>query len=230
MTPRLILAVIIAGLFAGLIMGGIQHYKLTPLIQIAESFEKPETADEHCAQTMPGMDMCSEGWMPAEGFQRIAASVAATMLTGAGFALLLAGVSLISGLPITKQNGFIWGLCGFLAICLAPAAGLPPELPSMPVADLHLRQIWWVATAACTGCALYLIACRTETWAKPLAVLAIALPQLFRVPNPLPNASELPPLLAAEFTSASIATNAIFWVLIGLFVGHAISYIESENQ
>ena len=230
MTPRLILAVIIAGLFAGLIMGGIQHYKLTPLISIAESFEKPETADQPCEQTMPGMDMCGEGWTPAEGFQRIASSFAATMLTGAGFALLLAGVSLISGLPITKQNGLIWGLCGFFAICLAPSAGLPPELPSMPVADLHLRQIWWVATTASTGFAIYLITARTEKWAKPLAVLAIALPQLIRVPHPLPNSSNLPPLLAAEFVSASIATNAIFWALIGLFVAHAISYFESKNQ
>lgn len=230
MTPRLILAVIIAGLFAGLIMGGIQHYKLTPLIAIAETFEKPETADKACVQNLPGMDMCGEAWQPAEGFQRAAYTTAATMLTGAGFALLLAGVSLISGFPISKQNGLIWGLCGFFAICLAPASGLPPELPSMPVADLHLRQIWWVATAASTGFALYLIAGRTESWAKPLAALAIALPQLIRVPHPMPHPTDLPPLLAAEFASASIAANAIFWAMIGLFTAYAFSYIESKNS
>ena len=230
MTPRLILAVIIAGLCAGLIMGGIQHYKLTPLISIAETFEKPETADQPCVQTMPGMDMCAESWTPAEGFERAAYTTATTMLTGAGFALLIAGISFVSGLPITKQNGLIWGLCGFLAICLAPAAGLPPELPSMPVADLHARQLWWVATAASTGFALYLNAGRKEPWSKPLAALAIALPQLFSIAQPMPNATEIPPLLAAEFVSASIVANAIFWALIGLFVAHAISYIESKNQ
>ena len=48
--------------------------------------------------------------------------------------VLLAGISLISGLPITKQNGLIWGLCGFLAICLAPAAGLPNPLAAPSVA------------------------------------------------------------------------------------------------
>jgi cobalt transporter subunit CbtA len=227
MTQRLILAVIIAGLCAGFIMSGIQNYKLVPLIATAESFEKPEN---ECAQTMPGMDMCGEGWMPAAGFQRIAATTATTMLVGAGYALLLAGISLVSGLPITKQNGLIWGLCGFLAICLAPAAGLPPELPSMPVADLHTRQIWWTATAAFTGFALYLIAGRTESWAKPLAVFAIALPQLFSLPQPMPHQTDLPPLLAAQFVSASIAANAIFWAMIGLFTAHALAYNERKNQ
>jgi cobalt transporter subunit CbtA len=227
MTPRLILAVILAGLCAGIIMSGIQHFKLVPLISIAESFEKPET---ECVQTMPGMDMCGESWMPAEGFQRIAATTATTMLIGAGYALLLAGISLITGLRITKQNGLIWGLCGFLAICLAPAAGLPPELPSMPVADLHTRQIWWTATATLTGVALYLIAGRTEPWAKPLAVFAIALPQLFSLPQPIPHQTELAPLLAAQFVSASIAANAVFWALIGLFTAHALAYIERKNQ
>lgn len=227
MTPRLILTVIMAGLFAGIIMSGIQHYKLVPLISIAESFEKPETP---CVQTMPGMDMCGESWMPAEGLQRIAATTAATMLVGAGYALLLVGFSLISGLPITRENGLIWGLCGFLAICLAPAAGLPPELPSMPVADLHMRQIWWVATAASTGFALYLIAGRTESWAKPLAVLAIALPQLFSLPQPMPHQTDLPPLLAAQFVSASIAANAVFWALIGLLTAHALAYSERKTQ
>ncbi len=227
MTPRLILTVIMAGLFAGIIMSGIQHYKLVPLISIAESFEKPETP---CVQTMPGMDMCGESWMPAEGLQRIAATTAATMLVGAGYALLLVGFSLIAGLPITRENGLIWGLCGFLAICLAPAAGLPPELPSMPVADLHMRQIWWVATAASTGFALYLIAGRTESWAKPLAVLAIALPQLFSLPQPMPHQTDLPPLLAAQFVSASIAANAVFWALIGLLTAHALAYSERKTQ
>jgi cobalt transporter subunit CbtA len=226
MTPRLILAVIIAGLCAGIIMSGIQHIKLVPLIATAESFEKPQTP---CVQTMPGMDMCGEGWIPAEGFERIAATTAATMLTGAGFALLLVGISLISGLPITKLNGLIWGICGFLAICLAPAAGLPPELPSMPVADLNMRQIWWVGTAVSTGCALYLIAGRSESWAKPLAVFAIALPQLLSLPQPVPYQTELPPLLAAQFVSASIAANAIFWALIGLFTAHALTYTERKN-
>jgi cobalt transporter subunit CbtA len=227
MLGKIILATLIAGLCAGIIMSGIQHYKLVPLISIAESFEKPETP---CVQTMPGMDMCGESWMPAEGFQRIAATTATTMLVGAGYALLLAGISLVSGLPITKQNGLIWGLCGFLAICLAPAAGLPPELPSMPIADLHTRQIWWAATAASTGFALYLIAGRTEPWAKPLAVFAIALPQLFSLPQPMPHQTDLPPLLAAQFVSASIAANAAFWALIGLFTAHALAYTERKNQ
>ena len=73
------------------------------------------------------------------------------MITGAGFALLLAGVSLLTGLPITPKNGLIWGICGFLAATVAPGAGLAPELPGMPAGDLVLRQVWWVATIIATG-------------------------------------------------------------------------------
>ena len=50
--------------------------------------------------------------------------------------LLLAAVSLVSGLAITRRNGIVWGLCGFIAVSLAPAAGLAPELPGMPAGDL----------------------------------------------------------------------------------------------
>ena len=84
-----------------------------------------------------GHDHGDEGWAPADGWQRTFATTLTAAMTGAGFAAVLAAVSLISGLPITRQNGMIWGLCGFLAVTLAPAMGLPPELPGMPGGRSH---------------------------------------------------------------------------------------------
>ncbi len=235
MTPRLILAALIAGLCAGIIMGGIQHFRLTPLIAEAELFEKAEVtkdgAKTACVENMPGMKMCNGDkpeWEPKQGLQRTALTTIATMMTGAGFALLLAGVSLVSGLPITKNNGLIWGICGFLTISLAPAAGLAPELPGMPVADLNARQIWWVFTILSTSFGIWLIAAKPKSWAPIAAVIAIAAPQIYGAPIAMPNDTQVPPSLAAEFVAHSLAANAIFWALIGLFVAHAFAYVERK--
>ena len=235
MTPRLILAALIAGLCAGIIMGGIQHFRLTPLIAEAELFEKTEVTKDGvkttCVENMTGMKMChgdESEWEPKAGFQRTALTTIATMITGAGFALLLAGVSLVSGLPITKQNGLIWGLCGFLAFSLAPAAGLAPELPGMPVADLNARQIWWVFTILSTSLGIWLIAAKPKSWAPLAAVIAIAIPQIYGAPIAMPNDTQVPPTLAAEFVAHSLAANSIFWALIGLFVAHAFAYVERK--
>ena len=237
MTPRLILAALIAGLCAGIIMGGIQHFKLTPLIAEAELYEKAEVlkdgAKPACVENMPGMKMCdgeAPEWEPKAGLQRTALTMIATMITGAGFALLLAGVSLVSGLPITKQNGVIWGLCGFLAVSLAPAAGLAPELPGMPVADLNARQIWWVFTILSTSLGIWLIAAKPKSWAPVVAVIAIAIPHIYGAPIAMPNDTQVSPSLAAEFVAHSLAANAVFWALIGVFLAHAFSYVERKNQ
>ncbi|MEI2612914.1 MAG: CbtA family protein [Candidatus Promineifilaceae bacterium] len=42
-----------------------------------------------------------------------------------------------------------------LAFQLAPAFGLPPELPGMAAADLGARQVWWCGTALATGVGIF---------------------------------------------------------------------------
>ena len=140
----------------------------------------------------------------------------------AAFAAILAGVSLLSGMAITRRNGVIWGLCGFLAATLAPAAGLPPELPGMPAGDLAARQIWWIATIAATGLGIYLIASRREAWAIMAAVVVIALPHVVGAPAAASHETTVPAGLAAAFAANAIAAGAVFWSLIGLFLGLAL--------
>ena len=144
-------------------------------------------------------------------------------MTGAGFAAVLAAVSLISGLPITRQNGLVWGLCGFMAVTLAPAMGLPPELPGMPAGDLVARQIWWLGTIAATGVGIFLIVTRSEAWAIAVAIVIIGLPHLIGAPGTVSAESAVPPGLAASFATNAIAANAIFWLLIGQFLGLALN-------
>lgn len=227
MIGRVILAALLAGIAAGFIMGAIQHLRLTPFIIQAETFELAGAAPEahshsHGSAEEGHSHDHGEGWAPADGWQRTMATTVTAVMTGAGFAAVLAAISLISGLPITRQNGMVWGLCGFIAVTLAPAAGLPPELPGMPAGDLVARQVWWLGTIAATGAAIFLIATRTEAWVLALAVVLIGLPHIIGAPAAVHTESAVPPGLAASFAANAIAANAIFWLLIGQFLGLAL--------
>jgi cobalt transporter subunit CbtA len=241
MLGKIILSTLIAGLLAGLVMSGIQYARLTPLILQAEIYETAaDTSDpakaaiaeasKPCVETMPGMKMCGDepAWQPAEGWQRTLSTSVTLILTGMGFAAILVGISMITNIPITRQNGLIWGLCAFLAVSVAPAAGLPPELPGMPIADLMPRQIWWAGTIAATAAAIYLITIRQEPWAKLASLILIALPHLLGAPLPPNEVSTVPPVLAAEFVANSIAAAAIFWSLIGFLLGHALNRYQKD--
>ena len=49
---------------------------------------------------MPGHDEgTAHEWQPQEGFQRTALTTLASAMAGAGYAILLAGVSLLAGVP-----------------------------------------------------------------------------------------------------------------------------------
>lgn len=231
MIGRVLLAALLAGIAAGLIMGVIQHVRLTPLILEAETYETAGQSHDAANAAEPATPEAQDGgWAPANGWQRTLSTTATLAMAGAAYSLLLAGISLVAGLPITRRNGVIWGLCGFLAVTLAPAAGLPPELPGMPAGDLAGRQVWWLGTIAATGLGLYLIATRRETWALAAAVLVIGLPHMIGAPFPESHDSAVPATLAATFVANSIAANAIFWCLIGIFLGIAINRYAPDAQ
>jgi cobalt transporter subunit CbtA len=234
MIGRLVLAALIAGMAAGLLYGGVQHLRTTPLILAAEAFEKA-AAHDHAATatttqeaTAPTHEHSEAEWTPADGWQRTLSTTIASVITGAGFALVLAAVSLLTGLPITPQNGLIWGICGFLAVTVAPGAGLAPELPGMPAADLTLRQLWWAGTIVATGAGVYLVAVKRDLAWLLLAVALIALPHVIGAPQPLTHETAVPAGLAASFVANTIAANAVLWSLIGLFLGLALQKFGKE--
>lgn len=236
MIGRVVLAALLAGIAAGFIMGAIQHLRLTPYLIAAESLESAggaahthdhagSEASEAGHSHSHGEDGHAHGagWAPADGWQRTLATTLTAIMTGAAFAAVLAGVSLISGIPITRQNGMVWGLCGFLAVTLAPAVGLPPVLPGMAGDDLVARQIWWAGTIAATAAGIFLIATRAEAWAIALAILLVGLPHLIGAPPAVNSDNAVPAGLAASFAANAIAANAIFWLLIGQFLGLALN-------
>ena len=143
----------------------------------------------------------------------------ATTLTSVGFALLLTGTLAVSGRAVDACEGLLWGLGGFAAFALAPAFGLPPELPGAVVADLVSRQIWWIGTVAATLAGLGLLVFARATWIIPGAIAVLVAPHVIGAPHPLSGVGAAPPELAASFAARSLGVNAVFWALLGLATG-----------
>ncbi len=209
----LMMAVLLSGLAAGLVLFGTRHWLVVPLIQQAEIYESA------AHDAMPEMGHEDEGWQPAEGFERIGLTGVSTVLSSIGFAAILFAAISLSNRPLDPWRGTLWGVAGFACFALAPALGLPPEPPGMAEADLQARQLWWAATAAATAIGLWLALGRDRHWAARIAGLAIlVLPHIVGAP-----ASEgdnlVPAELAHRFALMSLATSGLFWIALGLLAG-----------
>jgi cobalt transporter subunit CbtA len=231
MIRRVLLAAILAGIAAGLVMSAVQQWRVVPLILEAERYEKAEASHSHGTAEATATAPASQGdeeWAPKDGFQRTAYTVAANVIAGVAFALLAAAASLLTGLPVTLGNGALWGLAGFAVFTLAPSAGLPPELPGMPAGDLLARQVWWWATAAATAGGIVLIALTRHIGFKVLAVALMAVPHLAGAPQPQTHASDVPAGLANAFSANVIVTSAIFWLVLGLALGFLLTRAQRQ--
>lgn len=230
MFRNLFLAAVLAAFCAGLVMSAIQHFRVTPLILHAETFEGEghthgqvhvhEDGTEHVHDTA-GADgePVVEEWAPQDGFERTAYTVLANLLAAAGFALVMGAVSMLANIPITFANGALWGIAGFFVFSLAPAFGLAPELPGMPAGDLLARQVWWVGTALATGGAALLLAKTRAPWAILAAVVLVALPHIVGAPAVPDEPSAVPAHIATQFAAATLGTAAVFWIILGAVFG-----------
>lgn len=236
MIRNLFAAALFAALAAGLLTAAIQHFRVTPLILHAETFEDegghshgeaavadhdhaPGTAEHSHDDAAASTAAEPEEWAPQDGFERTAYTTLATVLAAAGFALVIGAISMFANIPITFANGLLWGAAGFITFSLAPAYGLAPELPGMPAADLFARQLWWVGTAIATGAAFVLLAKTRASWAIAVAVALIAAPHIIGAPVAPDEPSAVPAHLATEFAAITLGTSAVFWAVLGAVFG-----------
>ena len=244
MFRRVLLAAVLSGIAAALVMSAVQHLRVTPLILEAEQYETgmaammaanggempsaENQAQSHNHAAMAGHEHGE--MMSGESLRRTGLTILANILTGIGFALVLGAISLIFGIPLTPANGALWGFLGFAAFSLAPSFGLPPELPGMPAADLVARQYWWAGTVLMTGAGMVLLAKRRALPAAVIAAMLIALPHLIGAPAPVTAQSAVPPHLAAAFAANALTTTCILWVLIGIFLGLSLNASEKDMR
>ncbi len=158
-------------------------------------------------------------WAPQDGAERSLYTVLSTIGTAVGFAFILLAVMQASGVPITPRNGAIWGLGGFIATGLAPALGLPPELPGAAAADLVERQGWWLLTAGATALGLWLMFNLHHLAGVALGLALLLAPHVIGAPHPDGYASSVPSELTGHFVASALVVHAALWGMLGALAG-----------
>ena len=202
---RLLLAALIAGAASGALLGIAQVGFVTPLILEAE-------VHEHAASA--GKEPVAHEWEPKQGLERNAYTVLFATLAGIGFALLLNAGMLLRGRTGIRE-GLLWACAGYAVFSLAPALGLPPELPGMPATDLLARQAWWLGTVLATACGLACIALARRPWLRALGVAVLFVPHFIGAPTAL--VSDASPLeqLERTFVITTLLIMLGFWLVLG---------------
>lgn len=244
----IVFASVIAGVVVGAVITVIQQFGTVPLILKAEMFEKasvahasapadsaaqPAVADHHHDHDHAAHDHGAEAWEPHDGLERTAYTAGANVLTGVGFALVLAAFFAIrggaTGTTISWHEGLLWGLAGFVVFTLAPGLGLPPELPGVPTAPLLSRQIWWVFTAVATAGGLSLILLRRSIPAAVAGLILLVLPHLIGAPELAQTETNVPSSLSHQFVVAVTMTSLVFWAMLGGLTSLALAYFEQAS-
>ena len=231
MFQKMLASALIAGFAAGLVAAALQLAFVQPVLLHAELYESGDLVhiagagaeghayasgghadDGHSHAAESGGDLARNG---------LSALFSALIYVGYGL-LLVVGFALAAryGIPVTARDGLLWGIAGFVAVQLAPSAGLAPELPGSAAADLTARQLWWFGTVIATAAGLALIAFGGNWGHWGLAAALILAPHAIGAPQPAAMAGTAPPELAAEFAGRALAVGLAGWALLGLFAGH----------
>ena len=234
MFMRIITGGLLAGAAAGFIAGLLHLSLLQPVLLQAELYETGAlvhfTSDHHHEPTSADHDHDHETITP---LIRNGLSLSFSMMLYMGYALiitaLMALVSKKHADKITPYQGMIWGICGFIAVQLAPSFGLPPEVPGAAAADVYARQIWWFSTVASTGAGLWLIAFsrgkndalyswRHRSWA--FAAILLVMPHVITAPHADGFTGLAPPELASLFAARALGIGLVAWVMTGALAGY----------
>src|SRR5258708_2449789 len=224
MLTRVLSVGLLAGFLAGLLIAVLQQVPTTPLILVAETYEKQ---GEAASAAPPAAGAPKEhdhaahdhGWKPADGLPRFFYTSIATIATAVGISFLLIAGMIFAGDAIDERRSLAWAIAGFVASGLAPAAGLAPELPGGAAGDLVARQIWWIGTAFATGAALWAFLRMENSVARLGAVVLLLAPHVIGAPHPHALDSKVPAEIAAQFAALSLVVQGLLWAFAGIAVG-----------
>ncbi len=218
-------AALLAGVIAGTVLFVYQHVIVEPQIVAAEVYE----ARGEGAQAEADHHQHSE-WKPDNGLERSLFTAASTILTGIGFAALLLATVTLSGFSLDVRRGLLWGLAGFACFAVAPALGLAPVPPGVPVGDVRARQLWWVMTVAATALGLSLIFGSRRAWiSRAAGGLLLLLPHAIGAPQTI-GPPIVPAHLVRVFALASIVGNGLFWLVLGAATGFLFQFAKPRGS
>jgi predicted cobalt transporter CbtA len=93
----------------------------------------------------------------------------------------------------------------------------------MASGELLARQVWWVATAACTLGGVGLLVFAAGPW-RGAGIVLILLPHLTGAPN-ADGYANIPGEMGATFAAASLAASAVSWIVLGSVSGWAQQWL-----
>ncbi len=230
MIQKMLTSALFAGVVAGLLAALLHFAFVQKYILLGETYETgaivhfagaaPHT-DDHATEAAHDHSTHDHGEAPP-AFTRNAWTVVFSGLIYVAYALILVagfGLARIFGHTISAREGLLWGIAGFAAFQLAPAMGLPPELPGTPAADLAARQVWWWGTVAATAGALALLAYGRNPLAALAAVLLIAAPHVIGAPELDGFSGVAPPEVAGAFAARVLGVGLAVWATLGWVAG-----------
>jgi len=226
---RIIYSSIVIGLVAGMLLTSLQIAGLKPIIVEAERFETLVTEMPAGHENSGHSDHAhaDDFRAPAQGLERNAYSFLANVLASTGFAAIVLALMSQFQLPrkgnISWGQGSLWGLAGFATLFLAPAIGLPPEIPGAVSAALEHRQLWWALTVLSVAIGLGIFAFADVRF-KALGLLFLVTPYIVGAPQidtPMfqhadPSVTQVLINLHRQFVIISTVVNLIFWLSLGL--------------
>ena len=229
---RVLLPAVIAGILAGALYTGLQYIEVIPLIYEAETYEVAAVSGNNNESDADDGHL-DEDWAPDDGLERAGMTLLANIVAAIGFALLLSVAFVLlsaKGRSVVWRGGLLWGLAGFGIFNLAPALGLPPELPGAEAAALEGRQGWWILTVVLTALGLGLIAFARPVYVRALGFIPLAIPHVIGAPAPEHHGGLAPEEMAERFIYASLATSAAFWLALGALTALVHRRIGSAGQ
>jgi len=226
MLYRILLVGLLAGLIAGTASTALQLAWAVPLIQQAEGFEPAAEPGHGAGSYSPdGHTHAHDGhahdapWAPADGVSRSFWTLLANVSLGAGAGLILAALFALRPGALGARRGLLWGLAAFASVGIAPALGLPPELPGTLAAPVEARQMWWLLTAGCTAGGLAMLFGRRPAALRAAGAALLLVPHLVGAPQPELHSALAPLALQREFIVAALVCSGLFWLVLGTAAG-----------
>ena len=233
MITRMLAGGVLAGFAAGLFAALLHFAFVQKLILLGEQYETgalvhfeagnaPAVADHSHAE---GEAQHAHDAATTEGestFKRNALTVMFTALIYASYGIILvAGFALAEhfGKAVTAREGVLWGLAGFAVFQLAPAMGLPPELPGTVAADLGARQVWWLGTVLATATGLACLGYGRSLLPAVVGGALLAAPHVIGAPHPDQFYGVAPPEVGATFAANVLGVGFATWAILGWLAG-----------
>ena len=160
-----------------------------------------------------------------DGIERTLWTAVSNVAAAIGFALLLVAVFAWRG-GATWWQGLLGGAAGFFVFFVNPAIGLHPEIPGAFAAALFDRQLWWLFAVGCSVAGVGLLLLAPRAAAKAGGAVLLVVPHLAGAPHPEVSGGLAPDGLADSFLVAAAATNAAFWLVLGVVAAVAFGRLS----